>query len=742
MLAQKLADSLGRPVTIGGQLDLKLGLSPSITIDHITIGNAPWASRPVMVEMRRFEAALELTPLLRREVSISRLKVAGVSAWLETDVQGRGNWELGTTGAGPGQLPWFYQVEAERVRVLYHDGVTGATHQADIERATALAERRDGPVTLLVVGKIDSEKIDIGGSFGPLTALIERRGDALRLDLTGNAYGVRMAVKGTIIEPLAPQGIALALTASGSDTKQLARLLVRPMPDLGAWCLSGRLDDRAGRLALRGINGAVGSREASLLTVKGDIDDLLAAGGTSRGVKLDLALETAELAKLGEALAVVLPPLGPFEGTARLEETTGRYVLNEIDLAGGSRERIAVVARGSVGDLAAQGGPATMLFDLVLEGQATDALSRIIGVPVPAMGAYRASGCVHSAGKIVALENMTLKVGSSDLTGDLRLDLAGDRPRAEGRLASNRLNLSEWRSAAVAAPPRRSRVFDATPIPLDWTKLADLAVRYEAKEVAFDEFTASDIFLDFELKGGQFTLRPSAAQLFGGRVNLDGAIDARAAMPQMRAKLIARGMEASRVSRAMGAVERVEGKLDVTADLSGRGETVRNLIGSLNGRAAATLTNGRVANRQIEWIAADLMRVLLPGTAELETPISCAVSQFDLKNGLATAQALLLDTRRVTVTGTGTINLATEALALRLDPKPKEPSLLSLAHPMLIGGTLSEPTVRPDPTGIAKGIGGAALGLAMGPVGLLIPFLSAGTGDANPCAKLLSSGRR
>jgi uncharacterized protein involved in outer membrane biogenesis len=132
----------------------------------------------------------------------------------------------------------------------------------------------------------------------------------------------------------------------------------------------------------------------------------------------------------------------------------------------------------------------------------------------------------------------------------------------------------------------------------------------------------------------------------------------------------------------------------------------------------------------------------MPGTGELDTPVSCAVAQFDLKNGLATAQALLLDTRRVTVTGSGTVNLANEVLALRLDPKPKEVSLLSLANPVLVGGTLSDPTFRPDPAGVAKGLGGAALGLAMGPIGLLIPFVSAGTGDNNPCAKLLSSPKR
>jgi uncharacterized protein involved in outer membrane biogenesis len=739
IIAQRLADAIGRPVTIGGALDLQLGLTPSITIDHITIGNAPWGSRPVMVELRRFEAALELLPLLSRKVSISRLKVSGASAWLETDANGRGNWEL--TGGGSGKLPWFYQVEAEQLRIAYRDGITGTAHQLDIDRATAIAERRDGPVTLVLVGKLDGDKVDLGGTFGPLTALIEPRGNALTLDLTGHALGVRLAAKGTITEPHALHGITLALSAGGGDTKVLSRLLNRPLTDLGSWRISGRLDDRSGRLALRGILGNLGARETAKLSVKGDIDDLLATRG-SRGLRLDLAFEGAEIERIGEFTGGQLPALGQYEGTARVEETAGKYVVSELDVALGNRERIAILARGSVSDPAAPEGPAGVLLDVLLEGQATEALSRVVGVPVPAMGSFRASGRVTGSGRAAAVEGLTIKIGSSDVVGDARLDLSGQVPRIEARLGSGRLNLMEWRSTAPVPARRRTRLFDATPIDAAWTRAVDAAVRLEVQELTTPELSAADVALDIDLKSGVFTVRPSAARMFEGRINFDGALDGRSAVPQLRVKLVARGLDANRLSRAFGATERVDGLLDATFELSGRGGTMQALVGSLNGRAATTLTNGRIANRQIEWLAADLVRVLMPGTGELDTPVSCAVAQFDLKNGLATAQALLLDTRRVTVTGSGTVNLANEVLALRLDPKPKEVSLLSLANPVLVGGTLSDPTFRPDPAGVAKGLGGAALGLAMGPIGLLIPFVSAGTGDNNPCAKLLSSPKR
>jgi hypothetical protein len=744
ILAQRLADGLGRPVTIAGQLSLEFGLVPSATVERVSIGNAPWGSNPTMLQVGRLEAALQLMPLLARRISIARLKVSDVTALLETDKQGRGNWQLGEGGGG-GTRPWFYQVEAERVQITYRDGDTGTAHKVEIDRATAVADRRDGHVALSLAGRFDGERVDLAGNLGPLSALLEPQGgSALSLDLSGQALGVRATAKGGILEPNDLRGVTVAVTLAGNDTKLLGRLLAQPPANLGAWRAAGRLEDRTGRLALRGLEASVGDRAVLQLSAKGGIDDLLATQG-SRGLRLELAVTGTDTAKLGGLAGVTVPPLGQFQGTVRLEETAGRYTVPEFDIAVGSGDPVSIQARGSVAELLAPEGPRGIELDLGVEGFAMEALSRVIGSPLPAVGAYRASAHLSGSARSWDLSRVILRAGSSDVTGDARIDLAGARPRIEARLESNLLNLMEWQQGGAAPPPAPARgdgrVFGTTPLVLDWLGALDLSFRLAARELRTVDVMAHDLLIDLELKDRVLTLRPSNAQLFDGRASVEGNIDARAGAPQLRGKLNARGLDAGRLSRALGATERLDGLLDLNFDLTGRGGTPRALAASLNGRATASLSNGRVANRHIEWIAADLLRVLLPGGNEPETTISCAVGQFDIRAGVATAQALVVDTKRVVVTGTGTVNLGNETLALRVDPKPKEASLLSLAHPMLIGGTLKSPSVRPDPAGVAKGIGGAALGLAMGPLGLLLPFVSAGAGDANPCAKLLSGKR-
>jgi uncharacterized protein involved in outer membrane biogenesis len=52
--------------------DLKLGLRPSLVMDDILLQNAPWASMPEMVKIKRLEAKSLVIPLLNRNIQITR----------------------------------------------------------------------------------------------------------------------------------------------------------------------------------------------------------------------------------------------------------------------------------------------------------------------------------------------------------------------------------------------------------------------------------------------------------------------------------------------------------------------------------------------------------------------------------------------------------------------------------------------------------------------------------------------
>ena len=116
--------------------------------------------------------------------------------------------------------------------------------------------------------------------------------------------------------------------------------------------------------------------------------------------------------------------------------------------------------------------------------------------------------------------------------------------------------------------------------------------------------------------------------------------------------------------------------------------------------------------------------------------------------GLGRSDGILFDTTRATVAGIGTVDLAGEYIDVVLTPRPKNPSLISLAHTARLKGPLSHPDVSTDSKDIAKSAAWVALGVT-NPFGLVIGVLALGvgvvagvsnigTGVDNPCDVVLA----
>ena len=739
LVAQRAAAALGRPVAITGKLEIRAGWSPWLSLEGLEIGNAPGAGRPTMIEAGRVEASLQLLPLLfSGRLSLTTFNLIDAKIWLEIDEHGRGNWEL---DGGGGRPPLVYAAEARRVLFLLDDRRDHSHREFRIRRGAAHAESLTGTVKLSADGRMDDDRYELRGNFGPLSGLLED-GNLVRVDLEATLAGLRLGAKGTVLEPRKQRGISLGLSAGGEDAQLLGRWIGRPLPKLGGFRAAARLDDRTGRLALRDIDVVLGGRETQQLAVKGEVSDLL-ADGRSRGMALELALEGGDAAATARTLGFALPAIGAFGGKARLTDAGGKLALDEIGLAAGDREMVAFLLRGRIGDLLAANGPGELALDLTVEARSSGALAPVLGVALPDAGSFVLTAKLGGTPRSLALERLAAKLGTSDLYGDGTVTLGGARPRLVLNLSSTFLNLDELLPKSPPSPPARDgRLIPPTPIHLEWLRSIDLALKLDAGQVKGLGLEAATLRLDAGLEAAILALRQSRFGLGAGSATLDATIDASAAPPQVKLKAGGRGFDIRQLARPFGGAEGLDGKLDFNIDVTTRGDNLRALAAGLDGQAALTLTDGRLAHRNIDWLAADLTRMVLPGSAgEPDTQISCGVLRTDLRRGLATVQSLVLDTRRVTVTGSGTANLGTEALALRLDPKPKEASLISLAHPVLIGGSFASPTLRPDPLGVAKGVGGLALGLATGPIGLLVPFLSKGSGETHPCAKLFTGSK-
>jgi hypothetical protein len=139
------------------------------------------------------------------------------------------------------------------------------------------------------------------------------------------------------------------------------------------------------------------------------------------------------------------------------------------------------------------------------------------------------------------------------------------------------------------------------------------------------------------------------------------------------------------------------------------------------------------------------MRIINPFGEKIDSAqINCAVCDFNIINGMAKSDIIVVDDSQKTLFSKGTINLKTEALDFQIETHPKEGigtqdtgklsiSLSKITKPFKLGGTLANPSLEIDIVDTATTIGTALLG----PVGWAYLLVSGSSGKSNPCKKAL-----
>lgn len=97
---QEVRSATGRDFAIDGPVGLKLFPRLALVAEGVRLGNAPWGSRPDMARIRQLRFELALVPLLQRRVEIGRVEMSGADLMLETNEEGKGNWNFPRPGDG------------------------------------------------------------------------------------------------------------------------------------------------------------------------------------------------------------------------------------------------------------------------------------------------------------------------------------------------------------------------------------------------------------------------------------------------------------------------------------------------------------------------------------------------------------------------------------------------------------------------------------------------------------------
>lgn len=450
---------------------------------------------------------------------------------------------------------------------------------------------------------------------------------------------------------------------------------------------------------------------------------------------------------------------GTMNGTPlRLEVRGGPFINIRRDRPYGFKAELSGVGSTLIAD-----GSITRPFDLgqftatlSLQGRDMADLYLLTGITTPNTPPYRLSGALTRDDALFTFNDFSGRVGTSDLSGDLKVDKVGDRRRVDADLRSNLLDIDDL-SAVLGGTPRvtasgdtvttsgaGAKLLPTAPLNVERLRVMDGTLRYRAARVKRNELDIRQVDLGAELKDGVLNLDPVSFDFNRGSLNGTARIDANRDTPFTTADFRLRGYPLESIIPARDGAPTVTGAALGRAKLEGAGASVHDFAANSNGTISLVVPQGRMRSAFAELLGINVtagLGKLLSGD-QGSSEIRCAVADFTVRGGTATARTFVIDTTPVLAKGSGTIDLGAETMNLRIDGETKQARLVRLWAPITVQGPLTAPKVGVDSASVAGQVGlGAALGALVNPLIALLPFVDPGLAKDANCGALISAAR-
>jgi len=375
------------------------------------------------------------------------------------------------------------------------------------------------------------------------------------------------------------------------------------------------------------------------------------------------------------------------------------------------RTRIALQARGeglTLGIAAKADSPFALdRARLALDARGSDfaRLAALAGIELPAMPDYAMRAELRGGAGIWRFRDIEGRIGRTDLDGQLLLDLRKDRPRIIANLASRALDVSDMRALAgfgtdEAVEPGQRLLPDAALSPAALRQF-DARISYLADTVNGVPHTPRHLTLRLDLKQGLLKLSPASVDLAGGFVSSDIMIDGRRDVPLARYDIRLSPTPMGRLLAGWGIAEQgTTATLRGRVQLEGHGRTVRETLAGATGRIALVIPRGAMTTQRASadpLDVANLNAALFRADGAAPADINCGIIAFTVRDGLAIADPILVDTRGNVLSGEGRIDLRDETIDLRLTASGKQFALFGRPSPVLVTGRFAAPVVAREP---------------------------------------------
>lgn len=464
-------------------------------------------------------------------------------------------------------------------------------------------------------------------------------------------------------------------------------------------------------------------------------------------------------ARIGDAVGLTGNGLirgTPFTMDARLlspNQTVARGA-NRLDLTARAAGNVVDVT-GTLPSLAAfEGVP----LQTRARGRDLSDLLAIIGVAIPHTRTYRLKAQLVQQGRDYRFTHLTGTFGDSDVAGRLTVT-NGDRLHLDSTLATRTLDIvdaapfigynpdivatrgAEAAAAATGAAPQR--LLPDAALPVATMRRFDADLKWTIRAVRSRRVPISDVDLTLTLKDGRLALSPMAFAMARGNVAADVVFDTRRRPAADSYDIRLAPTPLGRLLAGWGVAEAgTTGIIKGHIQLAGRGDTVHDSLASARGRIAFVLPAGSMWTRNAQLSELDIgVFIQKMFQKELKEPvrINCGLIGFTVRDGVAAADPILIDTTKNVVTGRGGFSFRNETVDLAIRADGKQFSLFSGQSPVGIGGTFAHPSLAViSPQLLARAGAGLGLAVAATPLAGILAFVDVGDAKAAACGPVLA----
>ena len=290
-------------------------------------------------------------------------------------------------------------------------------------------------------------------------------------------------------------------------------------------------------------------------------------------------------------------------------------------------------------------------------------------------------------------------------------------------------------------------LFSNEPLPIDLLPNADGKIAVNIEQLGLPNKTIlKNLSGDILFKGSRLDLNDLKFELGRGQGQAQVSIsDFQAPSPSISIKLLAKGFSLEQILQSADASTKVSGgPTQLAFNLQGKGKSLHQFLSTANGAAQVSVGKATLGSK-IFNDAGDLAITIFNAANPLhkstdQTILDCAVAYLPVSNGMVTVKdSVGAETDKLDITLSGTINLNTEGINLKIHPNDKSglTTGLDLGGLVQIEGTLQNPQTGINKAGVVSSAASIGLGFLTGGISIAAENAKSLTTKRQPCKTAL-----